>query len=302
MAEFDLHEKQAAFTPNFAPIPLEYVPEGVRVIKDVPYGTHDLQKLDLYLPESSSPPPVLIEFHGGGWRNGDKQQLGVYTGLIEKVLEAGIAVVAVNYRLTPEFPWPAQAEDSVRSIQFVRSKADEWNLDPSRVVLIGGSAGAHLSLWIAMHDDFAKPDSGDPVERQSSRVSGAIDCWGPPDMTHVNLEGRAEAIFTQFFRCRPQEWDSPRVRELRKHSSPVTYIRPGGPPVLIIHDQPEKPLPKEPTWTISDGHSSIWGAMLRSRLQEARIPVESLFSATPETWTPAAIRFLHSCFATNKDL
>lgn len=300
MATFDLHDKQATFTANFAPIPLEYVPEGVQVIEDVPYGPHDLQKVDVYLPESASPTPVLIEIHGGGWRNGDKRQLGVYKGLIEKVLEAGIAVVGINYRLTPGFCWPTQAEDSVRSIQFVRSKAEEWNLDRSRVVLIGGSAGAQLSVWIAMHDDFAKPQSTDLVERQSSRVSGAIDCWGPMDLVHISLEGKAEAIFTQLFRCKPEEWDSPRVRRLRVDASPATYIQPGGPPVLIIHDQAEKPLPDDPKWTISDGHSSIWGVLLRSRLEEAGIPVECLFGATPETWTPSAVRFLRRCFAANK--
>jgi len=185
------------------PVPLTYLPQGVRVVENIAYGSDALQKVDAYLPESSAPTPVLIEFHGGGWRTGNKHQLGMYKGLIEKTLEAGIAVVAADYRLTPKFPWPAQAEDAVRVVQFVRSKAGEWNLDPSRTALIGGSAGAHLSVWVAMRDDFADPSSDDPIERLSSRVSCAIDCWGPTDLTRFHLEGRGVAIGTS---ATPETW------------------------------------------------------------------------------------------------
>jgi len=276
-------------------IPLEYIPAGVRVLEDVAYGPENLQKVDAYLPEGRAPRPVLVEFHGGGWRTGDKRQLGMYKGVMEKVLEAGIAVVAANYRLTPKDPWPAQAEDAVRVVQFVRSRAKEWNLDPSRVVLIGGSAGAHLSMWVAMHDDLADPESEDPIKRFSSRVSGVIDCWGPSDLTRFVLEGRGVAIGTQLFECTAEEWDLARVADLRREASPAMYLTPDDPPMMLIYTQPEVKLP-DSDWTTADGHSSLFGVVLRKQLAAAGVRAEVIFEATPETWGPAIPRFLQEVF------
>ena len=67
--------------------------------------------------------------------------------------------------------WPL--EDAARAVQFLRSKAGEWNIDKTRIAATGGSAGACSSLWLAFHDDMAKPDSPDPVARESTRLTAA---------------------------------------------------------------------------------------------------------------------------------
>ena len=86
-------------------------------------------------------------------------------------LESGISVAAITYRLSDEAIAPAQFFDSARAIQFIRHKAEEWNLDSTRIAATGGSAGAGISLWLGFHEDLADPDNADPVLRQSTRLT-----------------------------------------------------------------------------------------------------------------------------------
>jgi acetyl esterase/lipase len=139
----------------------------VKALPDVTYGEPGgvPLKLDAFLVKSEKPTPVLIFIHGGGWRQGDKRGLPRF--LKEPLFEAGISVVSINYRLTDVAPYPAQVDDCTRAVQFVRSKAKEWNINPERIALMGASAGGHLSLWVGLHNDRKKPDSADSVERQS---------------------------------------------------------------------------------------------------------------------------------------
>ncbi len=135
---------------------------------DVKYGPHDRNVMDVWLAESDKPTPVLVSIHGGGFRGGNKS---VDAGLLNRCLENGISVVAITYRLSQHAIAPAPFQDSARAIQFIRSKAGEWNLDGKRMAATGGSAGAGISLWLGFHDDMAQPDSDDPVARQSTRLS-----------------------------------------------------------------------------------------------------------------------------------
>ena len=86
-------------------------------------------------------------------------------------LDAGMAVAAVNYRLSGNAPYPAQMHDCARAVQFLRSKAGALGLDPLRVSATGGSAGGTIALWLAFHADLARQGSDDPIERQSTRLS-----------------------------------------------------------------------------------------------------------------------------------
>lgn len=135
---------------------------------DVKYGPYGRNVMDVWLAKSDRPTPVLVSIHGGGFRGGNKSVSG---GLLKECLESGISVVAITYRLSDEAIAPAQFLDSARAIQFIRSKANEWNLDPSRIAATGGSAGAGISLWLGFHDDLADPESEDPVLRQSTRLT-----------------------------------------------------------------------------------------------------------------------------------
>ena len=140
---------------------------------DVAYGPNRRQVLDVWLAPSRALTPVMIYFHGGAWTGGTKATV---LGLRE-ALAAGVSVVSVEYRLLgqaeaagiqPPVRWPM--EDARRALQFVRSKAAAWHLDPTRVCTAGNSAGGTMALWLALHDDLADPASDDPVARASTRV------------------------------------------------------------------------------------------------------------------------------------
>ena len=156
---------------------------------NVPYGKHPKQVIDFYKAESSTPTPVVFFIHGGGWQGGSKDKYGV-----DPFLKQGISVVAVEYRFIPEAtsdgvepPVKGPLTDAARALQFVRSKAQEWNIDKTRIGATGGSAGACSSLWLAFHDDLADPKSDDPVARESTRllcaaVNGAQTSLDPKQM------------------------------------------------------------------------------------------------------------------------
>src|SRR5688500_9431525 len=145
--------------------------EELKPLTNVPYGRHARQVLDFYPAKSGKPTPVVFYIHGGGWRGGDKKTNP------QAFNDKGISVVAINYRYVDngveqkiEPPVKAPLEDAARALQFVRSKASEWNLDKKRIGATGGSAGACSSLWLAFHDDMAEPKSDDPIARESTRL------------------------------------------------------------------------------------------------------------------------------------
>lgn len=137
---------------------------------NVLYGTDKVRnRLDFWQAPGYGPRPLLVNIHGGGWITGDKNGYFDYMPFLDK----GISCASINYRLTPDNPLPIPVHDAARAIQFLRSKAEEWNIDPDRIALIGGSAGACTSMWLLLHDDLADPNSKDPVLQQSTRVCAA---------------------------------------------------------------------------------------------------------------------------------
>ncbi|SMP73247.1 alpha/beta hydrolase fold [Neorhodopirellula lusitana] len=144
--------------------------------ENVSYGEHRKQKLHFWQVESESPTPLVFYIHGGGWRGGDPQDKNLMN-MLPSILKAGISVVSVQYRYIKDAeaqgimpPVKAPMEDAARALQFVRSKASQWNIDPERIGACGGSAGGCTSLWLAFHDDLADPESEDPIARQSTRL------------------------------------------------------------------------------------------------------------------------------------
>ena len=137
---------------------------------NVKYGKDERNVFDIWLAESDKPTPLAIYIHGGGFRAGSKEKLS--EDILSQLLKAGISVASINYRyLTIDTPLPTSPDDARRALQFMRSKAEEWNLDKSRVAALGGSAGAQICMWLAYSDDMAKPKSKDPIKRESTRLT-----------------------------------------------------------------------------------------------------------------------------------
>ncbi len=106
--------------------------------ENVKYGPHERNVLDFWQAKSAQPTPVLVSIHGGGFVAGNKS---VSPQLLKDCLDSGISVAAINYRYSTQAIAPAPFHDGARAVQFLRSKAKDWNIDPKRFAATGGSAG-----------------------------------------------------------------------------------------------------------------------------------------------------------------
>jgi len=116
---------------------------GIQEIRDVVYRTVDgvSLALDIYLPRTSGPHPAVLLVHGGGWHGGDKRSFAAYGRILAR---EGFAAFSVNYRLAPQFHYPAALEDLRCAVKWVREHAGDWGVDPGRIAAVGSSAGGHL--------------------------------------------------------------------------------------------------------------------------------------------------------------
>src|SRR5262245_10120887 len=97
---------------------------------DVPYGPHSRNVLDFWKADSDGPRPLVVNIQGGGWVGCDKK---LDAAKVQPYLDKGISVASINYRLTAEVPLPAPVHDAARAIQFLRTKAKEWNIDTDHI-------------------------------------------------------------------------------------------------------------------------------------------------------------------------
>jgi len=262
--------------------------EPAPTVADFAYAQdHERQKLDFWKAESDTPTPVVVMIHGGGWVNGDKSG---YRKAVAPYLARGISVAAVNYRFIAqameqkvEPPVKAPLHDAARALQTLRWKKDEWNIDPDRIGATGGSAGACTSLWLALHDDLADPNSADPVARQSTRltcaaVSGAQTSLDPTQLREWipnAIYGGHAFGFAAPGRKRPEEFDL----LMKNRESVLPWIREYSPIELVSNDDPpiyldypnQKVAPqigqeeKDPT------HSAVYGVKLKEALDDAGV-------------------------------
>ena len=252
---------------------------------DVPYGGHKLQTFDLWKAKSDRPTPLLMFIHGGGFCGGDKR--GVSKPLLTQCLTSGISYAAINYRLTPEVCFPATHLDCVRAVQTLRHKAHEWNLDPTRFASTGGSAGAGISMWLALKDDMSQPDSQDPVARQSTRltcvaVSGGQCSYDPFFTDSIGLPRLAtHAFFHPFYGITEAEFDSPRARKLYKEASAITYASADDVPVLMDYRVPNVPVTEE-TSLGAIVHHPKFGIVLKEKLDELGVECIVQYPGHPE--------------------
>src|SRR5215467_8705438 len=193
-------------------------------------------KLDIYVRRGvTTPQPTVIYMHGGFWAAGNKE--GALMSLMPW-FEMGWNVVNVEYRLARVAPAPAAVEDCLCALRFLAAQAKTYNIDLNRLVVTGESAGGHLTLTSAMIPESAGLDrqcanTGTAVPR----VAAAINWFGITDVGDV-IDGphRANLAVT---------WlgSLPNKDEIAKRVSPLTYVRPGLPPVLTIHGDMDQLVP-----------------------------------------------------------
>lgn len=239
------------------------------------YGQYERNVFDLWKPKSKTPTPLVVYIHGGGFNSGSKEKISA--NMINKLLENGIAVMAVNYRLLPETHFPDNYMDCVRAIQFARYSAKEWNIDKNKIAASGSSAGGLTSLWIGFHDDMADSKNADPVLRESSRLSVmAVFSAQTTLVPEVVRERIGEAIMKHslikgaFFGLKPSEVNTPKGQQLFKDASPVTYLTKDDPPVWAFYSVPNKPLTAESTSSDAIHHPNF-GLILKEEMDKLKI-------------------------------
>ena len=289
--------------PAVKPAP---APKRAPTVENVPYGTHERQLLDFYKADSSKPTPLLFFIHGGGWVAGDKSGVGE----LEACLKAGISVVSINYRYSwqaqlagvmPPVQWPL--EDAARALQFVRSRALEWNIDKQRIGASGGSAGACSSLYLAFHDDMADPKSSDPIARESTRlwcaaVSGAQTSLDPKQLKEWTPNSRYGGHAFGFMDPNERKTRDTRFAEfLEKRESVLKWIKMYSPYELVSKDDPPVYLfytntpaigqeQKDPT------HTSNYGVKLQERCREIGDECELVYPGAPDVKHKSISEFL----------
>ena len=194
-------------------------------------------KLDVYRRRDvSGAQPTLIYIHGGGWTGGTKE--GAFMSVMPW-LEMGWNVVNVEYRLARVSHAPAAVEDCLCALKWVVSHAGEYHVDPSKIVVSGDSAGGHLSLMTGMTPDSAGLDRQCPSSADVGlpKVAAIVNWYGITDVADL-LEGPNRKSYAV-------AWlgSVPNREEIARRVSPLTYVRPGLPPILSIQGDADPTVP-----------------------------------------------------------
>ena len=221
-----------------SPAPSVSVPVSPRVELGITYASPGgvPLKLDAYLPGSPGPHPGVIVIHGGGFRFGERVSEAY---LATALVDAGFAAFSIDYRLAPEFPFPAAVDDVLAAVAWVRAHAADYGVDPEEIGAIGESAGGHLAAMLAVlgRDSL---DTG-------SRIAAAVAWSGPMDL-HALVRDAGDVVSNglrirddvvePFLGCRGVS-----CARLLRRASPVTFVDPSDAPMLLVNSVEETTVP-----------------------------------------------------------
>lgn len=248
-----LIERQPAIPPE-----IQYTP-GITYNQ---LGSTSL-KLDLYQHKNNSATekrPLFVLIHGGGWKSGQRED---YRPHALKAAQAGYIVASLSYRLSGTAPFPAAVRDVNAALQFLADHADSYNINPQKIVVMGGSAGGHLAMCIgySQNPDF-KPESDPsflpirPTNQQPTpyKIAAIFNFYGPSDLSS-NFARTVDVV--QNFLGTSYEKNP----EIYKQASPLFDITPSAPPTLIVHGSLDDIVPIEQSDELANA------------LQKASVPV-----------------------------
>ncbi len=239
---------------------LPLLAQEAQTLVDVPYvpDEHERQVLDIYLPQdAASPAPTLLMIHGGGYIFGDKDEM---RGVARHFQERGYAVIAPNYRLAPDYTYPAQIEDVFCALAWTIAHADEYNLDPARLVIVGESAGANAAALLGTVDApeqylagcaYDLPDDFEP--------QGVVAYYMPVDLTSCECDAaqRMAALYLGI-----PETEIENVGELRSvwaDASPLAWIDEDDPPFFLVHGELDSLVPLSESEAFQRAYRAVGG-------------------------------------------
>ena len=210
---------------------------NTEVIKDVAYRELcpgedvSLKKnlLDLYLPKGKKDVPVLFFVHGGAWRQGDKDFLGMYSSFGQFWARQGVATVVMNYRLSPAYKHPAHIEDVAAAFAWTRKNITRYGGRPEQIIVSGHSAGGHLVSLLATDERYLQPHGLTP-----RAICAAVPISGVFQLIAEHSDySKVNTVYVQVFG---------QDQSLVKTASPITHV--GScthPPFLIIYADKDLP-------------------------------------------------------------
>jgi acetyl esterase/lipase len=264
----------ARYLPPTEPLRRE---DGVRHHAGITYaataGYRPLQ-LDLWVPESSTPPALVVWIHGGGWMIGDRRYLPETlrpNQLFDALLDAGLAVATIDYRLALEAPFPAQLHDAKAAVRYLRAHADELGIDTGRIGVWGESAGGHLAALVGLTGHRADLEGGIGVVGPSSAVDVVVDWYGPADFTTMPRMAPPPHIAAKLEAAMHTPPEDTLVAglddEARADASPITHVTSDAPPFLLVHGTTD--------WLVPYAQSEQLAAALTAAGVDVRlVPVE----------------------------
>src|SRR5688572_23476031 len=209
--------------------------------KDVEYataGTNTL-KLDIYRSEKQAG-PLIVWIHGGAWRSGSKSSMP-----LTELVRAGYPIASVDYRLSKEAKFPAQIHDIKAAIRFLRAKHKELGVDATRIVVAGDSAGGHLAALVGVTNGSAEHEGSVGSHHSSnSSVQGIISFYGAANLTTILAQSTPHGLKVRvpaldlFLGGQPED-----LLNLAKLASPVFFVDPSDPPILLIHGDQDPQMP-----------------------------------------------------------
>jgi len=207
-------------------VPLEpTVPENVSAHPDLTYLTVGIKelKLDLYSPKAmAKAAPLVVLIHGGCWMDGTRKEMAYYAVNLARL---GYVTASVSYRLSEEASYPAAIEDLRAAINWLTAHADKYNIDPSRIALLGGSAGGHLVEYLGY---AANTPTKDQPKGRGPKVKAIIPFYGWSDLTDPSVSYQ---YYMELFLGKKYA-DAPKLYE---EASPITHVDKGDPATLLLH-------------------------------------------------------------------
>jgi acetyl esterase/lipase len=223
--------------------PVLVAAEQVRIVRNVTYrdllvgedAGGDRNKLDLYLPRDQKDFPVIFFVHGGAWRQGSKDFMGLYASYGLYWAHRGVGVVVPNYRLSPRVQHPAHIHDVAKAFAWTHRNIAQYGGRTDAIFVSGHSAGGHLVALLASDEQYLKAEGLSLAAiRGVMPISGVYRIYGQYLDASVTADGtgRAPARFSSVFTNDPK---------VRKDASPLTHARPGLPPFLVIYADNDLP-------------------------------------------------------------
>jgi acetyl esterase/lipase len=211
--------------------------------------------LDLYLPETGGPFPLIVWIHGGAFRSGDKG--GIWYKPILNQTQRGYAVASIDYRLSGAAKFPALVHDAKAAVRWLRANAARYNLKADRIVVAGESAGGYQAAMLGTSGGVAELEGTLGNPKESSRVQGVIDFFGPSDL--LAMDDHASSCQTPLVHRAPTSPESLLVGcnlddcpDRAKAASPITYVARDNPPFLILHGTADCQVPHSQSQRLYD--------------------------------------------------